>query len=211
MSAPLSHAPPRLSQQLDKLIVKFAHQPSVRVEEIVTALEGRSYLLLMIVLSLPFITPIPIPLLSLPFGLATAYIAARMTLGLPPTLPRRLLNAQIPTEKLAAILRACSRVMNWIEARTRTRLTAIADLPGATRLHSAWIFLAAFVLSLPLPIPLVNSFPAWWIILLALGMLARDGLLIIIAYITYAIGVCYLALWAVMGAHIIQWIKGLLD
>jgi hypothetical protein len=53
------------------------------------------------------------------------------------------------------------------------------------------MFLAALTLLLPLPIPFTNSFPAWTILLIAAGMLERDGWFILAGYIFFAVGVLY--------------------
>ena len=59
-------------------------------------------------------------------------------------------------------------------------------LTGSTaisRCNGLLIMLAALLLMLPLgAIPFTNAMPAWAILLLAIGMLQRDGLFIAIGY-----------------------------
>ena len=64
----------RLSEELDLLRAR-AGERAVTLREVIYVLGGRAYLLLVLLLALPFITPIPIPGLSTPFGLAIALIA----------------------------------------------------------------------------------------------------------------------------------------
>jgi hypothetical protein len=70
---------------------------------------------------------------------------------------------------------------------------------------------AALALLLPLPIPFTNSFPAWTILLLAAGLLERDGLFILAGYLIFAAGVFYFIFLgeatAALLHELVQWIK----
>jgi len=56
------------------------------------------------------------------------------------------------------------------------------------------MLVAAGVLLLPLPIPLTNAFPAWAIILIAAGLLERDGAFVAAGYAMFAAGTAYFIL-----------------
>jgi len=70
---------------------------------------------------------------------------------------------------------------------------------------------AALVLLLPLPIPFTNSFPAWAILLLAAGLLERDGLFILGGYVVFAAGVFYFIFLgeatAALLHELVQWLE----
>jgi hypothetical protein len=51
------------------------------------------------------------------------------------------------------------------------------------------MLVAAGVLMLPLPIPFTNTVPAWVILLVAAGLLERDGLVLAAGYVVFAAGV----------------------
>ena len=61
--------PRKLSEELAELRMR-AGERAVTLREVLYVLGGRGYLLLVLLLALPFITPIPLPGLSTPFGLA---------------------------------------------------------------------------------------------------------------------------------------------
>ena len=72
--------PPRkLSEELGELQAR-ASARAVTLREVIYILRGRAYLLLVLLLALPFLTPLPLPGFSVPFGLAIAAIALRLTL-----------------------------------------------------------------------------------------------------------------------------------
>lgn len=87
--------PLRLSEEIAGLLGVFAER-SVTLREVMEVLRGRAYTLLLILLVLPFCTPIPLPGISTPFGLVVAVIGFRLALGQKPWLPARLLDTQLP-------------------------------------------------------------------------------------------------------------------
>jgi hypothetical protein len=72
------------------------------------------------------------------------------------------------------------------------------------RLHAFVILLAALALLLPLPIPFTNSFPAWVILLLAGGLLERDGIFILAGYVVFVLGVLYFVFLGEAATQLVQ-------
>ena len=97
----------KFSQELRELAAQFAERP-VRLGEILDATKGRGFHLLLVLISLPFLTPIPLPGFSIPFGLVVAVIGARMALGQKPWLPQKLLARELPAGFLAKVLAGAS-------------------------------------------------------------------------------------------------------
>ncbi len=161
------------------------------LHEVIQQLRGRAYLLLVILLALPFITPIPLPGLSTPFGFAIAFIAARLALGRRPWLPKKILRRRLPPGFFGRVLRAAHRIVRWMEKGLRPRGLWLTHTELLRRAHAALMLAAALVLLLPIPIPFTNSFPAWTILLLAGGLLERDGLAILGGYLVFALGAVY--------------------
>ena len=202
-------APAKLSEELTGLQARFAEQP-VTLQEVIEVLRGRAYLLLLIVLALPFCTPIPLPGLSTPCGLAIALISLRLALGQRPWLPRKLLRKQLPTGFFARVLTATARVIHFVEMLLRPRLTLFAELGLVRQMHALVMLIAALVLLLPLPIPFSNTFPAWAILLIAGGLLERDGAAIALGYAVFAAGTFYFIFLGGATHHLIDAFKRLL-
>ncbi len=53
-----------------------------------------------------------------------------------------------------------------------------------SRLVGFGIVIAGVGLMLPLPIPFSNSIPAWAVVLLAVGMMEKDGLCVLLGHLT---------------------------
>ncbi|MBI2512067.1 MAG: exopolysaccharide biosynthesis protein [Opitutae bacterium] len=184
------HAPQKLSEEIGLLRARSEDRP-LTLREVIYVLRGRAYLLLVLLLALPFLTPIPLPGLSTPFGLAIALIAFRLMLGQRPWLPKRLQRKQLPAGFFAKLFRVAERIIRFLEKFLRPRWTVATGSPSLLRLHAAVILMAAIALLLPLPIPFTNSFPAWAILLLAGGLLERDGVAILLGYVVFVAGALY--------------------
>jgi hypothetical protein len=186
-----SAAPPRkLSEELARLETMFAER-AVRLHEVIAVLQGRAYLLLLVLLALPFCTPIPLPGLSTPFGLVVALIGLRLALGMKPWLPQKLLNTELPSGFFGKLIKFTRRLVGILEKLLRPRCLALINTEALRRLHALAIFIAGLALLLPLPIPFTNTFPAWAILLIACGLLERDGLFVLAGHLVFAAGVTY--------------------
>ncbi len=202
--------PRRLSEELADVRNRFAERP-VTLREVIYTLRGRAYTLLLILLSLPFLTPLPLPGLSTPFGLAIGFIALRLSLGQRPWLPMRLQRKELPAGFFGKVFTVAARVIAFLERFLRPRLAPLTASTALLRLHAFVILLAALTLLLPLPIPFTNSFPAWAILLLAAGLLERDGVFIIAGYVVFVLGVLYFVFLGEAAAHLVealvQWLR----
>ena len=208
---PVPTAPARkLSEELADLRDR-AGDRKITLREVIYTLGSRAYMLLVLLLALPFITPIQIPGLSTPFGLAIALIALRLSFGQRPWLSKNLQRRELPAGFLGKLFAVASRVLRILEKFLKPRLTFLTDTPLLRQLHAVLMLLAALALLLPLPIPFTNTFPAWSILLLAAGLLERDGGFIIAAYVVFVAGVFYFIFLGGAAAHLLQelihWIR----
>jgi hypothetical protein len=201
---PAGGAPARkLSEELAELRDR-AGERRITLREVIYVLGGRAYLLLVLLLALPFITPIPIPGLSTPFGLAIALIALRLSLGQRPWLSKGLQRRELPAGFLRKLVGVAEKVLRFLEKFLRPRLTFLTDTPFLRQLHALLMLTAALALLLPLPIPFTNSFPAWAILLIAAGLLERDGGFILAGYAVFVLGVLYFVFLGEAATHLVQ-------
>lgn len=205
-----ANPPRKLSEELADLRHRSA-LGALTLREVIYTLGGRAYTLLVLLLALPFITPIPLPGLSTPFGLAIALIALRLTLGQRPWLPMKLQRKVLPPGFFGKLFTVAEKTIRIIEKLIRPRLTFLTDTLGLVQLHAVLMLTAALVLVLPIPIPFTNSFPAWAILLVAAGLLERDGLFILAGYLIFALGVLYFIFLGEAATallqELVQWIR----
>jgi hypothetical protein len=194
------------SQELAELVAHFAERP-VRLEEILEATKGRGFNLLLVFVSLPFLSPIPLPGFSIPFGVMVAIIGARMALGQKPWLPQRLLKREFPAGFLAKLLRAASRIVKFMERFLRPRLDFLHEQLLYRRLAGLLIALSGLFLVLPFPIPFTNGLPAWTILLLSAAALERDGICFIAGCTMFLITTAFFVLLALGGAQALDHLR----
>lgn len=183
------------------MICKEFEVETVTLREVLGLLHGRGYVLLVMLLALPFCTPVPLPGLSTPFGLIITIIGARLALGAKPWLPARLLDTRLPPNVFAKVFAFTRKIILWFERLLRPRLLWVTSSPRREQLHGIPIVICALMLLLPLPVPFSNIIPAWGIMLIAGGLLERDGGFIIAGYVSSLITVAFFAAIAIFGVE----------
>lgn len=150
----------------------------VTMGDTLEAFGRRSYLPVLIVPALVVMSPLSgVPLMSSICGAVIALISAQMilpgvgSLRIPGFIARRNISgrrARAATAKL-------SRLAHWLDSRAQTRLKWLIDPPGRTVLEVVCLLcgLAMPVLEL---VPFSSSILGGAVLLIATGLLARDGL-----------------------------------
>ena len=174
----------------------------VSLGSILTATRGRGFGLLLVLIALPFITPIPLPGLSTPFGMVVVIIGARLALGKRPWLPARLLQRELPPRFIGHALKAARVVVRWLEVLARPRFDFLHQQELYRRITGALIAFSGLLLLLPIPVPFTNTLPALTVVLLSAGAVERDGLFFVGGTFLFVITLAYFALMAIGGIHV---------
>ncbi len=197
--------PRKLSEELAMILREFEVE-TVTLREVLGLLKGRGYVLLVMLLALPFCTPVPLPGVSTPFGLIIGIIGARLACGAKPWLPSRLLDTRLSPKIFGKVFALTRKIILGFERLLRPRLLWVTSTPLRLQLHAVPIVICAVLLLLPLPIPFSNTVPAWSIMLMAGGLLERDGGFIIAAYITSLLAVAFFGVIAIFGVEAVDFI-----
>jgi hypothetical protein len=199
--------PLKLSEEVGVLARRFADGP-LTLGDMVVALQGRAWTLVIMMLALPFSTPIPLPFISTPFGLAIALIALRLAMGQKPCLPEKLLVKPLPPGFFGRVLRVSERVLRVLEKMLKPRAAWLTEWRGLVRVHALTMFAASCVLLLPIPVPFSNGIPAMIILLIAGGLLERDGLAILAGYAMVLAGAVFFWFLGESAVRLVEWLKG---
>ncbi len=147
--------------------------------EMVAKLESRGYGVLLFLFAAPNLTPGPsLPGFSTIFALPLALIAAQMALGIDsPKLPGFLARLGVARPRARGIVAYLTPALNAAEKLLRPRLPVLVA-PSMRRFIGAVAIVEAILLLIPLPfLPLIPSAATT---ILALGLMARDGVAVAI-------------------------------
>lgn len=196
-SSPATSPRRKLSAELHALNERFG-QEAVKLGEVMDVMGDRAYSLLLVLLALPFFTPVTLLGISTVFGLVIGILAF---LGLvlrlnPARLPRRLRERRLPPRFFGLLLRGAERMIRFLERYSRPRLAKLVSSRIAHAAIGGGIILSAVLLSAPLMIPLSNLLPAIAIVLLANGAMEEDGAMVLAGF---GAVLASLALFAAIG------------
>ncbi|MGO4523540.1 exopolysaccharide biosynthesis protein [Microvirga sp. 2MCAF35] len=171
-----------------QILLALASQPGERltVRQIMTVLQDRAFALLIVLLGLPNCLPMPPPI-PLVCGLLLALVAIQITFGREaPWLPRQLMNRSVARTDVERAVNRAIPVFRRLERISRPRMTVL-DTPLSMRLMGAVILILA--LGLLFAPPFVGQIPLGLAVcLVGLGLVERDGLVIIGGMIIGSIG-----------------------
>lgn len=173
---------------------------------------GRGRFVLIILLCLPFTTPVPLPGISSVIGIAIAWLVLLGAGNRPARLPGWLGRRTLSTESLKGILAVSRRLVERLERVVHPRRSEWLTTRWSRWMHAGLMVLLAVLLTLPLPIPFTNAAPAYALILLSLCLMERDGRLIFAAYAVSIAAVVYVVGMMVGGKELFQWLwSGLME
>jgi hypothetical protein len=182
-------------------IQEHANLGGLTLRQLLEVFGPKGHVFLTIFLVLPFLQPIPIPGLSTLLGLAIAWVGYFMMVGQAPWLPERLAKIHVQQFVLKNICSGLERWMKriepWIRPRESKAFSRILNRGTGRetlrRVNGAILCFHALVLSLPLPIPFSNFFPAVVLFLVALGTLEEDAYVLIAGYCVVAVNAAFFA------------------
>lgn len=196
--------PIRLSELLDQVARDCAHLGRISLGDLIIRLDDRATVVLLALFALPFITPVPTAGLSMPFGLAAAVIGLGIGMNRQPPWPKRLLRLNLPAGLIGRLIRAGSRIWGLVDRMLRPRLAWVVISTPWRWTHGIVAVVSGLLLALPLPVPFTNALPAITLLILAAGMMQRDGLALIAAHVVFAVTMIFFTVLSWLGWEGIQ-------
>jgi hypothetical protein len=202
----------RFSQDIEKLLKRIANKP-LSIGDILAQTSERGFSLLIVLLVLPFLSPVMPPGLSTISGFGCILIGSQMALGIRKLwLPRKIYRFKFSSKFSSQLLKSLGKITKLLTKFVRPRIAKITENPYVWRVNGICIAWLAILLSLPISfIPFTNTIPAIAILILAIATLEADGLLLGIGYALTAINtllfgtVAYL-LW--QAPHVLKSLLG---
>jgi hypothetical protein len=181
------------SQRLTQLASE-AEGEAVTLAWILDQLRERAFGLFLLVLALPCCIPF---LYGIPqiVALPLLFVSGQIMLGRRlPWLPARLGARTVTKEGLTNLARRAEPWLLRIEAVSRPRLIALTRAPLDQLVGIALVLFSASIL---VPLPGTNTVPGIAVVIVSMGLLQRDGVLVILGGI---LGTAWIATLIVAGA-----------
>jgi hypothetical protein len=168
---------------------------------ILAQLHERAFGLFLLVLALPCCIPF---LYGVPqvVALPLMFISAQMLIGRDmPWLPRKLGARSVSKSSLEDLARRAGPWLRRIEAVSRPRLVGLTRPPMDQVVGLALVLFSASIL---VPLPGTNTVPGFAVVIVAMGLLQRDGILVILGSV---LGTAWIASLLFAGATLVSLIR----
>lgn len=171
---------PHASDTLEELVRNHKGK-TITMNQINKALHERGFGILMVLFVIPCCLPVPVPPgVPLIFSIPLIFLSLQMIWGNEtPWLPKWVGKKRIKSATLAAMIKKAAPVLRRIETFLRPRLS-FASTKRGERVVGLLIFIFALIIALPLPLPFSNFVPGVGILLMSLGLLSKDGVVIMV-------------------------------
>ena len=189
-----------LTEQIGS-VLKGAPKEGLCLKDLVNTLEYRAHAIVIIILCLPFCTPIPLPGASSIIAVFIFFIAGAILFRLPPYLPFGWESRRFDCGRLLKIYERAEPWLRKLELVLRPRWLVLAAHPAAVRVHGLLIILTAVLLALPAP-PGGNALPGLAIMALCLALIEEDGVLSVVGFGLVAVN---FVLFSALYYFVIEW------
>jgi hypothetical protein len=193
-----------LREKLEQVIQRMP-PGHVSLAQILQLIGREGLLLFCIFLTLPFMVPVSIPGVSTVFGAVILLIGISVVFDRTPWLPERFMRKEFPADKLRT---AFEKGIGWVqrlEKISRRRWLGLTHGPIMHGINGLMVVLGAVLLMAPFGlIPFSNTLPGLAILLLAIGILQRDGVCILLGYVTNVLTIIYFAILILGGGLAIR-------
>ncbi|MBY3051274.1 exopolysaccharide biosynthesis protein [Rhizobium laguerreae] len=181
-----SRRPRPKGRRLSSILRQMAADQSrerISIGDLFETMGDRAISALMLIFALPNAFPTP-PGTSAVLGAPLVFLAAQLTFGLKPWLPKVIADRSMRREDFETIVGRIHRWLAWAERMLKPRLAIFAEPPAEYVAGAACLLLSIVLL---LPVPLGNILPAVTISVFAFGILGRDGLFALIGFVMTAV------------------------
>ncbi len=172
-----------------------------KLGDVIDRLDERAFGFLLLLLALPCTLPFVYVLPQI-VALPMLALTAQMALGRHhPWLPRKLHERPFSVPAFQKVVARSARYVGWVERFARPRLSPVTS-HLATRLVGALLLIPTA--SILVPLPSTNTVPGIGVAIASLGLIERDGVLVILGLL---IGFVWVGLLLFVGIEAAQIIK----
>ena len=178
-----------------------AQENEATLGDLTDQLDERAFGFMLLLLALPCCLPF-VYLLPQIVALPMLALAAQLAVGRDaPWLPPALANRKFGVTSFLKVVERASKYAAWFEKAAKPRLLWLSDGVGARIVGALLLIPTASIL---VPLPATNTLPGIGVAIAALGLIERDGLLIVLGLL---IGLCWVGVLAIFGLEAASLLK----
>ena len=199
--APVSN----LQGLLDELEALGHGGETVSMADIQQRLGRRAFGPMLLAAALPSLTPIAtIPALPSILSVIVIFTAGQLVLGRHEFwLPRAILDRSVSRATMVRVIGFLRPVARFVDRLIKPRLVALTGEPFVRVIAACCCFLALFKVPLEF-VPFTGGIPAFPIAVYGLGLMARDGAVVIFGMVATVLAFILLALIALIGVVFVE-------
>ena len=180
-------------------VIRAKKTDRISIDELKTSLHERGFSILLIIFSLPVF--VSVPGMTAIFATPLFFLGLQMMLGFDsPWLPKWVSARSIKRSLFCLMITKSSPLLKKIERFLHPRWLIFSSHLGSKIIG---MFVAIFAVSIAIPLPFTNLFPAFAIVIMALGFLSKDGLTIILGLLVGICGVAFTVAVFMFGTKIV--------
>jgi hypothetical protein len=194
-------APMTAFERIDAVLAQAQESGATRLAlgDLANALKERAFGLLLLALALPcclpFVYIIP-QIVALPMLVLSGQMASGRHV---PWLPERLKERDFDIAAMRAVVARGKRWFGWAEHFSRPRLLALSG-PRATRIVGGLLLIPCA--SILVPLPSTNTVPGIGAAIVSIGLIERDGLMVIAGLL---VGLIWVGILLVSAPLLVMW------
>lgn len=193
-----------ITTQVIEDIVNKTSSDRILVRDLVDSMDALGFGLAMMVFAFAVIIPLPPPLPSI-IAIPLVIFSFQMVLGYSaPKLPKTFSNLTVKRSIVAMLVQKSAPYIRKIESVLRPRLSFMTS-KIAERIVG--LFTLIFSIFVVIPLPLSNFIPGLGILIIAFGLLGKDGLIVILGIIIGVVGAAVSVATILLGVEMIYYIK----
>jgi hypothetical protein len=179
----------------------------ITLEDFLDITGERGLFMSCMILTAPFLIPVSIPGMSIPFGSAIFLISSDIIFNRPILIPKRVMDYKISKNDMQSILNGISRILTPLEEKIITpRLCFLTSGRKMEYINGVAVAFGAILLVTPVIAVAGDFFPSYGILFISLGNLENDGYLVLAGYFTVIATAIYYALIFALGIGLIIFI-----
>jgi len=189
-------------------------EDGITLKDFLNIIGDRGLFMSCMILTAPFLLPISVPGMSIPFGSAIFLISLGIAADRRILIPDRVMDHKISKNNMERILQEILNILIPLEKYIKPRLCYLVQGDTAKQVNSVMIAFGAVLLVTPIIAPMGDFFPSYGILFISLGTLENDGYMVLAGYLTviftaiyyiliFAIGITLILLFlSFLGLHI---------